>query len=142
MGNIKDYAKQHSLEIIKDFIESYDDWGDKNTQFKRDLEYVYNTVSGYNKSALVDCDIYISNRHPQIIEVSGKYNLVRVPISVVESYSEEMLCQVLLNTAHFLKDCVTRNNTDQIVNAAAETVVKQVAKRAGEALLGIGAAAY
>lgn len=137
MNKITNYAKQHSLEIIKDFIESYGDWDDKNTLLKRDLEYVYNTVSGYNKLALVDCDIYISNRYPQIFEVAGKYNLVRVPISVVESYSEEMLCQVLLNTAHFLKDCVTRNNTDHIINTAAETVVKQVAKRAGEALLGV-----
>ncbi|MFR9547183.1 MAG: hypothetical protein SNJ29_16650 [Rikenellaceae bacterium] len=65
-----------------------------------------------------------------------------MPISVVESYSEEMLCQVLLNTAHFLKDCITHNNADHIINTAAETVVKQVAKRAGEASLGVGTAAY
>lgn len=87
--------------------------------------------------ALIDCDIYISNRYPQLFEVASKYNLVRVPISVVKSYSEEMLCQVILSTAHYLKDCVTRNKTDHIVNAVVETVVKQAAKRAGEALLGL-----
>ena len=137
MENIEKYVKEHSLEVIKDFLESYNDWNDDTKLLKKDIEQIYKTVKGQDKETLIKCDTEMSYKHQHIFEVLGKYNLIKVQEETLESYSIELLCQVLLNIAHYLKDCVVDNNRNSLVNATVNTVVKQTIKRGDESLLGI-----
>lgn len=125
------------MGVIKDFIESYSDWNDNNADIKGDIECIYKTVERCDRKEMVACDIRISSHYPQLFEVAGRYNLTLVPTSVVESYSEDALCQVLLGIAHYLKDCVASNNINRVMTAAAEATVKHIAKRGVEKLLGL-----
>lgn len=79
----------------------------------------------------------MSYKHPHIFEVIGKYNLIKVQEETLQSYSIELLCQVLLNIAHYLKDCVVGNKINRLASATVDTVAKQAIKRGGESLLGI-----
>lgn len=137
MENIEKYAKKHSLDAIKDFLESYNDWNDDTKLLKKDIEQIDKTIKGQDKETLIKCDTEMSYKHQHIFEVMGEYNLIRVPEEAIQSYSIELLCQVLLNIAHYLKDCVVGNKIRRVANATVDTVAKQVIKRGAESLLGI-----
>ncbi len=137
MENIEKYAKKHSLDAIKDFLESYNDWNDDTKLLKKDIELIYKTVEGQDKEILIKCDTEMSYKHPHIFEVLGKYNLIKVQEEALKSYSIELLCQVLLNIAHYLKDSVIGNEIRRVANTTVDTVAKQVLKRGAESLLGI-----
>ena len=137
MENTEKYAKKHSLDAIKDFLESYNDWNDDTKLLKKDIEQIYKTVEGQDKETLIKCDTEMSYKYPKIFEVIGKYNLIKVQEETLQSYSIELLCQVLLNIAHYLKDCVVGNKINRLASATVDTVAKQAIKRGGESLLGI-----
>ena len=137
MENIEKYAKKHSSDAIKDFLESYKDWNDDTKLLKKDIEQIYKTVEGQDKETLIKCDTEMSYKHPHIFEVLGKYNLIKVQEEALQSYSVELLCQVLLNIAHYLKDSVIGNKIRRVANATVDTVAKQALKRGAKSLLGI-----
>ncbi len=118
--NSNEQVDEISLSALKAAIKTIVKTTPENTELKKDLKYIVETIEGADDTQLVECNKKICRKYPEMSCIAINYNLIMLKEGELENKSLYYKIQSLHQIGHYIEDRIKGNIATQFVKEVAK----------------------